>query len=136
MDITIKETGESKTLSIIDPRTGVNWVQDFIGNTGALNDGQFRYDDETGSYECTQETYDWWVKVADEHETLSSRIEELAADYGREAVETVVLSVNANDLETEPAMINQALDEAFSGSMSDDELDEHEAAMAFEELGD
>lgn len=42
----ITETGDVRELSIIDPDTGMDWIEDLVGNTGAFRDGRFRQDRE------------------------------------------------------------------------------------------
>lgn len=113
MNIVIKETNARESLEIIDPRTGVNWIQDFIGNAGALSDGQFEWDDELDAYVCDQETFDWWQKVVEENQELENRIFELEDKHGREAVYAVITDAGSNDLEDHARYVNQALDEAF-----------------------
>ena len=39
MQIIVKETNQAATLTLIDRKTGVNYVADYIGNTGALGCG-------------------------------------------------------------------------------------------------
>lgn len=60
MDVKIKETGETRELFIIDRLTGLNWVNDLIGNAGALDDGQFTWSDEDDAFIASQDTFDWW----------------------------------------------------------------------------
>ncbi len=45
MNIKIRETGEIKSLIIVD-RNGTDWTQDLLGNAGVLTDGQFRVEYE------------------------------------------------------------------------------------------
>lgn len=105
-------TPVNKTLSIIDPKTGIDYIQDFIGNTGALIDGQFNYDDQD-VYICDQNTFDWWCKVASDNQILENRIYELTKEHGSEAVYAVIYDAGTNDLEDHAAYVNQALDQAF-----------------------
>ena len=113
MKIIIKETNVQESLEIIDPRKGINWVQDFIGNTGALSDGQFVWDDEQGAYVCDQDTFDWWSKVVSDNESLENRIYELSQQHGGDAVSAVVYDAANVPLEQLAASVNEALDEAF-----------------------
>jgi hypothetical protein len=106
-------TPANKTLSIIDPKTGIDYIQDFIGNTGALIDGQFNYDDDQDVYICDQNTFDWWCKVASDNQILENRIYELTKEHGSEAVYAVIYDAGTNDLEDHAAYVNQALDQAF-----------------------
>ncbi|AKG37826.1 hypothetical protein VK70_17120 [Paenibacillus durus ATCC 35681] len=113
MKITIKETGKSEALSIIDENTGVDFIQDFIGNYGALSDGQFTFDEETGTYIADQDTFDWWDKVVTDQTALEARIAELKEEHGYEAVDEVVNEATSVDLEDLAAAVNKALDEEF-----------------------
>jgi hypothetical protein len=113
MKIIIRETNHHETLSISDPRTGIDYTSDFIGNAGALIDGQFEYDDDQGAYVCDQGTYDWWQKVLADNQALEDRIYELVHEHGSDAVYAVVNDAGSTDIEDHAANVNQALDEAF-----------------------
>lgn len=82
MKIQIKETGEIKYLKLVDPETGVDWVQDLIGNGGALSDGQFEWDDEAEMYVTTEETYKWWSDYVEGYEETENEIRQLADEFG------------------------------------------------------
>lgn len=79
MKIKIMESGERKELSISD-ETGVNWVQDLIGNTGALHDGQFSWSSEDDAFLASQDTYDWWAKYIADCEATDAELEALASE--------------------------------------------------------
>lgn len=112
MDIIIKETGARELLEILDPNTGVDWIQDFIGNYDAFSDGQFIWDEEQDAYLCDQVTFDWWAKVVADHELLENRIFELYKEYGDKVYDVIIDAGNV-DLEDHAAAMNAALDEAF-----------------------
>ncbi|EKO3667240.1 hypothetical protein M3891_003016 [Vibrio metschnikovii] len=113
MNIIIKETLANETLSIIDAKTGVDYIADFIGNQGALSDGQFIWNDEKDAFECAQDTFDWWNKVVAEHQALNYRIQQLAEEHGQEAVYNAYHDNCHVDLEDLPHVINSLLDEVF-----------------------
>lgn len=113
MKIIIKETSAVETLSIIDPKSGVDYIADFIGNTGALIDGQFAWDADRDAYVCAQDTYDWWDAVVTANQALYDRIHDLVQDHGLEAVYEVIDAAGSVDLEDHAANVNQALDEAL-----------------------
>jgi hypothetical protein len=72
MKIKIKETGKIKHLNIYDPKTGIDWTNDLIGNAGALQDGQFEYDYDTDVYLTNQDTFNWWNEyIINENKTES-----------------------------------------------------------------
>lgn len=81
MDITIRETGDVKILSIIDPRSGTNWIADLIGNAGATGDGQF-VDDGNGGYIADQGTYDWWEQYIYDSNATDDEAKALASELG------------------------------------------------------
>jgi hypothetical protein len=111
--VIINETGLQETLSIIDLRTNVDFIKDFVGNYGAFSDGQFIYDEEIDAYRCDQNTYDWWAKVISDHQNLENRIAELKEEYGSERVQDVLDRVDGYDLEDLASAINKELDDAF-----------------------
>lgn len=113
MNIIIKESGARHTLSIIDPESGVNYIQDFIGNAGALIDGQFEYDDDQDAFVCDQATFDWWIAVVSDNQSLNDRIHDLKQEHGFDAVTAVIGSSGIVDLEDYAPLENQALDQAF-----------------------
>ena len=112
MNIIIRDTNTAQSLTIIDPATGQNYINDFIGNHDALNDGQFIWDADQDAYICSQETYDWWDKVVSDNQALDYRLHSLQAKHGAEAVWSAFKNVSV-DLENHAAAVNQALDEAF-----------------------
>lgn len=115
MNIIIKETNATETLSIIDSRTNVNYVSDFIGNTGDLDNGQFVYDEDQDAYICDQDTFDWWEKVLADHQEVDDRIKSLSDQFGVDEINHIISKANVfADLEDQPAFINNALDEAFA----------------------
>ncbi len=113
MKIIIKETSAVETLSLIDPKSGVDYIYDFIGRTGALNDGQFEWDADHDAYVCDQETFDWWRDVVEANQVLEYRIDALAKEHGLEKVYEVINELDSVDLEDHAAHINRALDEVF-----------------------
>lgn len=103
MDVIIRETKERKNLGIEDPKTGLDYTEDFIGNSGGFIFGDFeRTEDEYGitdGYLVSQETYNWWKSVMAVHEyaaDLMSKfredVEDLEAIDGMEEIMQDVLS--------------------------------------------
>lgn len=63
MNIIITDTNTQATLThLVD---GINWAQELIGQAGALTDGQFTRLPNSDTYECTRETYDFWLAELD-----------------------------------------------------------------------
>lgn len=85
MNVKIKETGKIENLSIIDRNTGVDWVNDLIGNAGALSDGQFEWSEEDDAYLVSQAEYDWWSLYISDTYTTEEEVEALADELGIDA---------------------------------------------------
>lgn len=111
MKVQVRETGKIVTLTLMDAN-GINWAQDFIGNWGALADGQFEATD-AGTHLADQETVEWWANALESQQALDNRVNELKEEHGAEAVEAVLNEVNENDLLEGLDAYNVALDEAF-----------------------
>jgi hypothetical protein len=106
--------GQVKTLSLIDPKTGLDWFEDFIANTDALHESdQFGYDDEALLYTCSEEVFEWWKRVALAHQAVEDRIYDLVLEHGQTAVYTALQGTDGHDLETQPPTMQAALDETF-----------------------
>lgn len=125
--VKIRETGETKELELIDQKTGCSWVVDFIGNTGAMNDGQFEYDEDNGVYLCDQGTFDWWDEIITKQDELDTRIAEMCEEYDFDTIMDIVWNATeaGTDLENEADYINQELDNfeaKFAGSCWMDEV--------------
>ena len=73
MDVKVKETGKIETLSIIDPKSGADWIGDLVGNTSDV----YGWDDKDDCYIMTQEEYDWWVDYTKRHQSAEERFEEI-----------------------------------------------------------
>ncbi|MCK5612886.1 hypothetical protein KAR91_64025 [Candidatus Pacearchaeota archaeon] len=103
MEIKIKETGEIESLGIVDPKTGVNWINDLMGNHNALPDN----DDVTGYYSMSQTDFDWWDDLVsrlsaaeDQYNNLLNYID----DKNYENLQSDYESINC-DLEDRPQLI-------------------------------
>lgn len=118
MKVRIKETGEIKNLEIIDPNTGINWINDFIqvGTNDDFTcfddavDNPYEYDGDDFDYETSEDNYDWWLEVSQAHEAVDYRIHELIQEHGSDTVNALFDDI-ACDLEYEPNYKNQAIDE-------------------------
>ncbi len=113
MHVRVIETGEVKTLRLIDPESGVDFVQDFVGNGGGFENKDFVYNHEDDVFEATAQAFNWWNQVISDQQELVDRIDELKEEHGSDAVNEVLESVGGHDLEDDAAVVNAALDEAF-----------------------
>jgi len=81
MEVRIKETGEVVSLQCIDPRTGVDWMPDLIGNSGGFADDQFDYDNDAGVFVADQWTVEWWQEYAMQWEEIQQKIVDLSCRF-------------------------------------------------------
>lgn len=116
MTIITTDTNITSALGITDPRTGIDYVADYIGNTGAfcdpIDNGGIEYDDDANVYRCTQATLDWWADHLEAMEAAELRLYHARQDYGYEDVDAYMSqAILGCDLEDMPAAIMAALDE-------------------------
>jgi hypothetical protein len=79
MNIKVKETGEMVELEIRD-ENNIDWVNDLIGNAGAMNDGQFEIEPEGDFYIAEKETVEWWQKYISDQYATDADAKKLADD--------------------------------------------------------
>ena len=109
MEFKIKETGEIKELSIIDPKTGTDWSSDFFGNHGGWNNCE--YDETAEIHEISKEDFEWWEDLASEYEKADYRAYEIAQTLDdREQFENELANFHG-DLEYLTAHMNEVCDE-------------------------
>jgi len=109
MNVQIIETGKREILSIIDPQSGCDWIQDIMGNYGALP----CYNDEIDAYEMSQGCYDWWADLTARYEKADHRMHDLrkAADDADEFSAAWEAYNTANDLDDMPGMMDLFCDQ-------------------------
>jgi hypothetical protein len=113
MLVRITETGATESLSIIDPRSGCDWVIDYIGNAGAFEDGQFRRSKVDDEMECDQDTFDWWQNQIERQQAADYRIHALCDEHGSERVYAALHDAYSGEFESEPDEAMAALDAEF-----------------------
>jgi len=106
MQVRIKETGEIAELTIIDPKTGLDWAADITGN-----DDNFGYDEDYDVRVCDQETFDWWANLIRRYQKVDDRYYEIrkGLDDDTALLEHVSGYIDV-DLENYPEALSQALD--------------------------
>lgn len=119
MQVIIKETGIRENLTLIDHKTGMDWVKDLIGNHDALG-SQFIKNEEQDAWEVSQEDYDWWESVIANMQKLDNRIERISKMDTEENVYEVVAFAGASDLEYHVALVNQELDNVFGEGVGEE----------------
>ncbi|WP_152638684.1 hypothetical protein [Marinobacter santoriniensis] len=102
-----------KFLELIDHKTGENWVTGFIGNQGALIDGQFSERDGYGYYVADAETFEWWDNVVSDFQSLDDYIDDLKIEHGSNAVSDAINAFDCCDIEDMPRGLRKHLDDWF-----------------------
>jgi len=74
--IEIKETGKKEKITVIDPKTGVDWSGDLIGNACSDMDG---YNDD-GETIMTQDNFNWWENYCSEYQKADELVNEFFQD--------------------------------------------------------
>lgn len=129
MNCIISETNERKNLEIIDPSTRIDYVVDFIGNFGDLDN--FVWSEDHDAYKVSADTYNWWSRVLQEQQALEDRIHALRQQHGSDAVYAVIEDMPSVDLEDHATVLHRMLDEAFN----DDDLDLEEIRRTMARYG-
>ena len=117
MNIQIIETSARETLSILDPKSGMDFIQDLMGNHDALPD----YNDDLDAYEMTQADFDWWLDLTARYEKQDHRMHKIRKDADdRDAFDSAWESYNAsNDLDDLPSYMEQFCDAWEAGEFED-----------------
>lgn len=111
MKIIIKETNEQKELSIYCGGSQ-NYAADLIGNEGALDGLQFKFDIDSGTYTCDLETFLWWSNVLNDLQKLNDKILELKGSHDNYEIDNIVSAIDC-DIADRAKLTNSALLEAL-----------------------
>jgi len=79
MTIKIIETVETAELSIIDPKTGIDWTADLLGNHNALV-----YDNDNSWYIMSQDDFNWWDTLIRDYQAADNRSHQIKTEMSRE----------------------------------------------------
>lgn len=96
MKFLINETGEKKELYYIDIKTGIDCIDDVIGNSGAIGD-TIIYDENTETYRINQTDYNWWNEYithaqedAEELAHLRKELDQQDEYTGQSAIDSII----------------------------------------------
>lgn len=96
MKFLINETGERKELCYIDATTGVDCINDVIGNSGAIGD-YIIYDEDAEAYRINRADYEWWDKYithaqkdAEELAHLREELDRRDEYTGQSAIDSII----------------------------------------------
>lgn len=93
MKLYIKETGTIKTLEIIDPKTGCNYISDFIGKIPESEHKLEKAGRDDVDYEISQDDYEWLADIVRHHQALNIRIRELEEKHDYNAIYDLIISL-------------------------------------------
>lgn len=104
MQVITRETGTVATLSIIDHKSGVDWINDLIGNAD-----NFEYFDreldaggnETGRWIADAQTIEWWQDYIAGHEAVDDAIEAYSADADDAGLDWAQVQADLDYINTE-----------------------------------
>ena len=105
MKIIITETGSTDTLSLVDRKTGQDYVADFVAGYD-----DFSQDEEGNLVVKTQAVFNWWQKVIEDRQELEDRIADMVEKYGRDTIYREIEDFPQVDLEDEAGAFHAALD--------------------------
>jgi len=108
MEITIIETGEKEELTIIDPKSGCNWINDMMGNCGALPD----YNDDDGTYHIAKDDFEWWDNLTAAYQKADEDYHGLLNNLDGQDYDNLIADFEnlSCDLEDYPNCLNQICD--------------------------
>lgn len=96
MQVIIKETNQAATLTLIDRKTGVNYVADYIGNTGAFDREFERVGDD---WYISQDDYNWWVDVIAKQQASNNLQAEYLETHSSDELFDLLSQITTCDLE-------------------------------------
>jgi hypothetical protein len=102
MTVQIRETGEIIELSLIDPKTGCDYVEDFIGNTGAFNREFAVYDADNDCYIAYDDDVEWWQTVISVHAHVDSVIAAIGDPISHDdiiEIQQIVMEMMSGDMD-------------------------------------
>jgi len=103
MATTLKTTTRTVTLSLVDPKSGLDWSGDYVGNHS--DSALVRDPDGAVDYLTDDATADWWLNQCAAQQEADNALAELSAD-GRQSI---LDDVGGLDLEDQPGAILEAI---------------------------
>lgn len=96
MIFTINETGKLEELHYIDIHTGIDCIDDIIGNTGAIGN-YIIYNNGDNTYHISQEAFEWWEQYifyaqedAEELNFLRMKFDRRDENTGASAIDEII----------------------------------------------
>lgn len=80
MKFIINETGCIQELRLIDAKTGIDCLNDVVGNSGAIGNNII-YDEEAEAYRIDQEDFEWWERYIAQTEKDAEELKLLREEF-------------------------------------------------------
>lgn len=90
MNIMNTDTNKITTLSLTDPKTNIDMLQDYAP---IKEDNNITYNKESEQYEADSSTIEWWDRLLSEYQTLENTmysIKSTGGDYATEALDAIL----------------------------------------------
>ncbi len=113
LNVLIKETNEVKTLSIIDPKTGIDYIGDFIGNTGAFGREFEKIEHDEAEYQTSEGDFEWWENVVETAQEADNWIFENSEKITDEVKEELD-NIDESDIDTYNEKLLDIIKEAIN----------------------
>ena len=113
MDIIIKESGAAKPLVYVDSATGTECTEEVLRAFGALNYGQFAYDEERQAYVAGIDDYNQWKDYLAVKQEEEKTMYGLCQEYGEAAVSEIFMKYQHN-LNTLPEYEHEVMERIFA----------------------
>lgn len=111
MKVLIRETGKLMQITLRNPQTGENMVEDFIRCYDALDNGEFVYSEHVNVFVTDLETFNRWDAMLEAYEKLQERYHAAIEQFGESAVlEAMRGTIHDSGLQDEINAANAALD--------------------------
>ncbi|MFA5378208.1 MAG: hypothetical protein WC455_20815 [Dehalococcoidia bacterium] len=121
MKVIISETGTHRELSIIDRKTGCDWISDLVGNTGSIQSQglaatQDKYItvDDNGIWHMDQGDYDWWDKYITDYQATEESKDSLRISLAHAGITQV------DGREVDEIIFERTSEAAGNGDMEDE----------------
>lgn len=102
MQVVIRETGERRALSYIDPATQTDWVRELIGGSGAIGN-YIEHDAKAGVYVMSRDDYAWWaeyIRLAQQDEDELYCLRRVLGDLVDRIVREEWAAISSTDYDT------------------------------------
>ena len=115
MNVLVKEENGmlvEEELVIRDPKTLCEYTEDFIGNAGGFDNGEWSVNAD-GERSTNREEFDWWDAVINTHQKNADRVHEICSELSEDerAEFEEDIEIDCSDLDIQGDKIAEVLDD-------------------------